>query len=82
LRQKGEMQQVLKQESLVASGVARNWSWGGANLNFYLKIIFILSLCIKSIKIQVYLVHSGLGLGVQMPHCTPLATLLLVATVI
>jgi hypothetical protein len=25
----------------------------------------------KSFKIQLYLVHSGLGLGVQMPHCTP-----------
>ena len=29
-------------------------------------------LCIKSVKIQLYLVLSGLGLGVQMPYCTPL----------
>jgi hypothetical protein len=33
-----------------------------------------LRLCMKSFKIQLYLVLSGLGWGggVKMPHCTPL----------
>ncbi len=38
---------------------------------FALKYLLILHFCIKSLKIQLHLVLSSAGLGVQMPHCTP-----------
>jgi hypothetical protein len=56
----------------LCTGVARNWSWGVQIYIFTSRFLFILRLCMKSLKIQFYLVLSDLGLGVQMPHCTPL----------
>jgi hypothetical protein len=54
------------------SGVTKNWSVGVQIYIFTLKFLFVLRLSIKSFKIQLYLVLGGLGLGVQMPNCTPL----------
>jgi len=39
--------------------------------NFGLKALLILKFCNEKAKTPFYLVHSSLGLGVQMPHCTP-----------
>ncbi len=42
--------------------------WPERHLNF--------SLCELKAKAQLYQVRNSLGLGVQMPHCTPLSMLL------
>jgi hypothetical protein len=49
----------------------QNFCLGGAVGHFGQKSPYILSFCKLKAKTQFYLVHNSLGLGVQMPHCTP-----------
>jgi len=57
--------------TLVSCGVDRNFPWGVCAIGpFWLKSLINIR-HLKNAKTTVYLLLSSLGLGVQMPHCSP-----------
>jgi hypothetical protein len=57
----------LRKELYILLDQLRNQNLVLGGCTFYLKISFNITL----LKIQLYLVLSGLGLGMQMPHYAP-----------
>jgi len=72
-KKEGSPLQSQKIEILVGihSCVVRYLAWGMQLDNFGLEALLLFNFVNKKAKTLVYLVLTSLGLGVQMPHCTP-----------